>query len=300
LNLRKGERLKEKTIKKEQIGKWLEKLGKDYEIWAPVKKNGLVLFHPIVAAKEVFLDFSNSIKTPKDLFFPQSEVLFSFPEEGVEKEGETVLQKPRIIFAIRPCDAQSLALLDRVFDSEDYQDPYYVQRREGTLLLGMACTRPERSCFCTSLGGGPFEKTHLDLLIADLGDGKYFVEALTQGGEDLMGKDGCLQEAQEKDREKLASSKEEAEKKVKSKIVTDDWTRNWTISLIRPCGSGFTRDVLAAVFAPIFVPPATVLLSWMKRTRPESSGFAPGILVCFLSLPLRPQGTTPGFPTVRE
>ena len=221
MNLRKGERLKEKTIKKEHIGKWLEKLGKDYEIWAPVKKNGLVLFHPIVAAKEVFLDFSNSIKTPKDLFFPQSEVLFSFPEEGVEKEGETVLQKPRIIFAIRPCDAQSLALLDRVFDSEDYQDPYYVQRREGTLLLGMACTRPERSCFCTSLGGSPFEKTHLDLLMADLGDGKYFLEALTQGGEDLMGKDGCLQEAQEKDREKLASSKEEAEKKVKSKIVID-------------------------------------------------------------------------------
>ncbi len=218
--MRKGERLKEKTIKKEQIGKWLEKLGKDYEIWAPVKKNGLVLFHPIVAAKEVFLDFSNSIKTPKDLFFPQSEVLFSFPEEGVEKEGEIVLQKPRIIFAVRPCDAKSLALLDQVFDSEDYQDPYYVQRREGTLLLGMACTHPQQSCFCTSVKGGPFEKGHLDLMIADLGNGRFFMEALTQRGEDLMEKDDSLQDLQKEDRGKLAKIKEKAEEKVKSKLAT--------------------------------------------------------------------------------
>ncbi|GAJ10364.1 unnamed protein product, partial [marine sediment metagenome] len=197
--LGKGDRLKEKIIQKEQIGKWLEKLGKDYEIWAPVKRNGLVLFHPISSAKEVYFNFLNSRKTPKDLFFPQSEVLFSSPKEEVEKEVETILQKPRIIFAIRPCDAKSLALLDQVFDSEDYQDPYYIERREGTLLVGLACTHPQQSCFCTSVGGGPFAKPHLDLLMADLGDGKYFVEALSERGEGLLEKDDSWQEPQKKD-----------------------------------------------------------------------------------------------------
>ena len=138
LNLRKGDRLKEKIIKKEQIGKWLEKLGKDYEIWTPLKKNGLVSFYPIQSAKEIYFNFLNSKKTPKDLFFPQSEVLFSFPKEEVEKGAETILPKSRIILAIRPCDAKSLALLDQVFDSEDYRDLYYVERREGTLLVGLA------------------------------------------------------------------------------------------------------------------------------------------------------------------
>ena len=214
--------MKEKIIKKEQIGRWLEGLGKDYEIWAPVKKNGLVSFHSIESAQEIYFDFLNSKKTPKDLFFPQSEVLFSFPKNGLEKEAETVLQKPRIIFAIRPCDAKSLALLDQVFDSEDYQDPYYVERRKGTLLVGMACTHPQQSCFCTSVKGGPFEKAHLDLLMVDLGDGEYFVQALTQRGEDLTGKDDSLQDAQEKDREKFASSKKEAEKKVKSRVATEE------------------------------------------------------------------------------
>ena len=219
--MRKGDRLKEKIIKKEQIGKWLEKLSKDYEIWAPVKKDGLVLFHPIASGKEISLDFLNSRKTPKDLFFPQNEVLFSFPKNGVEKGAETVLQKARIVFAMRPCDAQSLALLDRVFDSEDYQDAYYTERREKTIIVGMACTHPEQSCFCTSVKGGPFEKAHLDVLLADLGDGEYFVEALTERGKDLTGKDDSFRDAQEKEREKFVSSKKEAEKKIKSKVVTE-------------------------------------------------------------------------------
>lgn len=219
--MRKGDRLKEKIIKKEQIGKWLEKLSKDYEIWAPVNKDGLVLFHPIASGKEISLDFLNSRKTPKDLFFPQNEVLFSFSKNGVEKGAETVLQKARIVFAMRPCDAQSLALLDRVFDSEDYQDAYYTERREKTIIVGMACTHPEQSCFCTSVGGGPFKKAHLDVLLADLGDGEYFVEALTERGKDLTGKDDSFRDAQEKEREKFASSKKEAEKKVKSKVVTE-------------------------------------------------------------------------------
>jgi len=213
--------LKEKIIKKEQLGRWLEKLGKEYEIWAPVKKNGLVFFHPIKSAKEIYFNFLNSKKTPKDLFFPQSEVLFSFPKEEVEKEAETILPKSRIIFAIRPCDAKSLALLDQVFDSEDYRDPYYVERREGTLLVGMACTHPQTSCFCTSMRGGPFEKNCLDLLMVELGDDKYLVEAVTQTGKDLIGKDDPFEDAQGKDRERLAKVKKETEEKVKSKVVME-------------------------------------------------------------------------------
>ncbi len=221
MKLSKGDRLKEKIIKREQLSGWLEELGKEYEMWAPVKEHGLVFFCPIESAKSIYFGFLNSKKTPKDLFFPQSEVLFSFLKDKVEKAAETILQKPRIIFAIRPCDAQSLALLDQVFDSEDYQDPYYVERRKGTLLMGMACTRPQASCFCTSVGGGPFEKAYLDLLVEDLGDGRYFVEAVTQRGEALMKKNDLFEDFQKKDRERLAKIKKEAEGRIKSKVTIE-------------------------------------------------------------------------------
>ncbi len=209
--------MKEKIIRKEQLDSWLEHLREEYEIWAPVKKNGLVFFHPIESVKEICFDFLNTRKTPKDIFFPQSEVLFSFRRGEIEKDQGTVLEKPRIIFAIRPCDAKNLILLDKVFDSEDYQDPYYVERRKRTLLFGMACTSPQSTCFCTSIGGGPFEKTCLDLLIVDLGDDKYSVEAVMQRGKDLIGKNGFFEEAQEKDGERLTKIKKAAEEKTKLK-----------------------------------------------------------------------------------
>lgn len=213
--------MKEKIIRKPQLGIWLEGLRKEYEIWTPAKKDGLVLFHAMQTAKEIHFDFFNTKKTPKDLFFPQSEVLFSFRKGELEKEADSILEKPRIIFAIRPCDAKSLALLDKVFDSEDYRDPYYVGRRKGTLLLGMACTHPQTSCFCTSMKGGPFEKTCLDLLMVDLGDDKYWVEAVTPAGKGLVGKDGPFKDVQETDRERLAKIKKQAEEKVKSKVVIE-------------------------------------------------------------------------------
>jgi len=213
--------LKGKIIKKEQLGRWLEDLGKDYEIWAPVKKKGLVSFHLINSAKEIYFDFFNTKKTPKDIFFPQSEALFTFRRGEIEKGADRVLKKPRIVFAIRPCDAKNLALLDKVFDSEDYQDPYYVERRKETLILGMACTHPQSTCFCTSMRGGPFEKTCLDLLMVDLGDERYFVEVVTQAGKGLMEKDDLFQDAQEGDRDRLAEIKKEAEEKIKSKVVIE-------------------------------------------------------------------------------
>jgi len=68
---------------------------------------------------------------------------------------------------------------------------------------------------------GPFEKTSLDLLMVDLGDDKYLVEAVTQAGKDLMGKDGSFEDVQEKDRERLAKVKKQAEEKIKSKVVIE-------------------------------------------------------------------------------
>ncbi len=213
--------MKGKVIGKEQLAGWLDNLREEYDVWAPVKGNGLVSFHPINSASEIYFGFLNTRKTPKDLFFPQSEVLFSFRRGEMEKDRDTLLEKPRIIFAIRPCDAQNLALLDKVFDSEDYQDPYYVERRKGTLLFGMACTHPQTTCFCTSMRAGPFEKTCLDLLIVDLGNDRYFVEAVTEQGKDAIGKNNLLEDAREKDTERLAKTKKEAEEKIKSKIVIE-------------------------------------------------------------------------------
>ena len=59
--------------------------------------------------------------------------------------------KQVILMGVRACDIRSFELLDKVF-LKDPVDSYYKARRENTLIIGMACSEPEETCFCSSFG----------------------------------------------------------------------------------------------------------------------------------------------------
>jgi len=172
-----------RLIDKNAITNFLDDLIEAHQVFAPVKRNGLVSFEPIGRGDEALLGFRNSKRAPKEIFFPCSETLFAY-QEG-EVTGVPLPDERRVVFGIRPCDARSLVLLDKVFDAPDYQDPYYVTRRENTVIVGLGCNQPLSTCFCTTVGGGPFAVDGLDLLFTDLGD-RYLVEAITERGEALV------------------------------------------------------------------------------------------------------------------
>ena len=95
----------------------------------------------------------NTVRSAKDFFFPQTENLVDFKVKGKEIE----IIDPRtehddfVIFGVRACDARSFSILDKVFLA-DPVDTYYQSRREHGIVVSMACTRPEETCFCTSFG----------------------------------------------------------------------------------------------------------------------------------------------------
>jgi len=91
----------------------------------------------------------------------------------------------RVVVGIRPCDARALQLVDANFDTQTYRDPWWVKARETTTLVGLGCTAPCSTCFCTSVGGGPFDTGGLDMLLTELDDG-YLVKVLTEKGETLV------------------------------------------------------------------------------------------------------------------
>lgn len=178
--------MKAKTINKKDIASFLDDLIKEYEVFAPIKRDGLVLFETIGSGNEALLDYKNSKISPKGIMFPQSETLFrySYNKETVDFEVPSIEEKPRVIFGIRPCDARSLTLLDKVFDGE-CKDPYYVSRRANTVVVSIGCARPQTTCFCTSVGGGPFSIEGSDLLLIDVGD-EYIVQIVSDKGERLL------------------------------------------------------------------------------------------------------------------
>ncbi len=95
----------------------------------------------------------NTVRSAKDLFFPQVENLVNFKTSGktieiIENRAQT---QPFVIFGVRACDCRSFDILDRVFLS-DPVDTFYQTRREQGLIIALACSRPAETCFCNAFG----------------------------------------------------------------------------------------------------------------------------------------------------
>lgn len=203
----------EKIITKPEINRLLSELMSNYEIIAPVKEDELVLFKTIKKTEEILWDYNNSLKPAKALFFLPRETLFEYPEgASTPLLHEPKGSNPRIIWGIRPCDARSLLLLDKVFDG-DYKDTYYLEKRTKTILVGLACENPDKTCFCYSLDEeGPFSTKGLDVLLIRLGgeNETYFVQVITEKGKSAL---GGLKE--------YGKNAEESHKKEKQKLIQE-------------------------------------------------------------------------------
>jgi len=180
----------EKTITKKDVNKFLTRLLQDYIVYAPTRVANYVSFREITSPEEVVWDCLVTREPPKGIFFPQTEVLFNYEKTGdsLELQSMEAVERERILWGIRPCDAKALLIQDTVFDTPDARDVYYANKRENTTLVGIGCNEPLSTCFCTSVGGGPFKKEGVDLFLTDIGD-SYLVEALTDKGERLLGED---------------------------------------------------------------------------------------------------------------
>jgi sulfhydrogenase subunit beta (sulfur reductase) len=87
-------------------------------------------------------------------------------------------------------------------------------------FIGLGCNEPSNTCFCTSVGCGPFNEECLDILLIDCGE-SFLARALTDKGEKLLEKAGINKDADSNIQKKTHALKEEAEKKISSSVPTD-------------------------------------------------------------------------------
>lgn len=175
-----------KKISKKDIGKLLEGWSRELTVFVPSKDKGVTEMAKWDGKDTSFLEWYRNTAIPaKASFLPASEKMFSFQKntDGYHLELSKDQQK-RIVFGIRPCDAKAMAIIDKVF-TDSYEDPYYLSKRNNTILVGLSCTNPYDSCFCTSLGVEPTESADVDLMFTDIGD-EFLIEEVTDRGKELM------------------------------------------------------------------------------------------------------------------
>ncbi|MBE9541991.1 MAG: 4Fe-4S dicluster domain-containing protein, partial [Proteobacteria bacterium] len=218
--------MSDKIIQKEDLPGILKSLKETYEVFAPVEENGFYSFKPLKDKENVDLSFTNTRLSPKSLLFPQSERIFEFSLDEKDEDGNIVKESqkdypPTVIFGIRPCDAKALRLVNVNFDNPEFKDPWWVKRMESMTFIGLGCNEPSSTCFCTSVGCGPFNEEGLDVLLFDLGE-RFLARALTEKGEKLLKKAGVNKDADSNIQKKALALKEEAEKKISSSVPTDE------------------------------------------------------------------------------
>ena len=143
-----------------------------YEVVAPVKRDQSYVFEAIESPDDIELAYPTTLASPKKYFLPPEETLMSFDARTNSVTDFASEITPRVIFGAHACDINAINRLDLVFKDGRYPDPYYVARRNATLIVGISCT-PSETCFC-HLWGADEARFGYDLFLQDIGD-KYLV-----------------------------------------------------------------------------------------------------------------------------
>ena len=287
----------ERVYTKKEWTEALEGLRSAYRIFVPVKEGDFHNFRALQNGVQPGFEFQNTRLSPKGILYPPSERMFECDLAEKAAEGNVYRETgkdypPQAIVGIRPCDAQGFQIVKRNFDNPEFRDPWWVKRYETTVMVGLGCEEPCSTCFCTSVGGGPFGEEGLDVLLCAMGD-QFLARALTERGEGFLKEAGGGAEAGEAVLSKAkAVEKAAREKWAEAWPRTGSGRRSSTTCSVPPSGTRWPFPASTAGHAPICVPPAGVSTSRTRCWGKLRTGSATGTPACSPCSPCMGRGTT--------
>lgn len=219
-----------------KLDDFFAKIAENQKLYLPVEGKDKITKFKQWEQGDKLSDALNTVRSAKDFFFPQTENLVDFKVDGKNIEIVDIREETEdfVLFGVRPCDARSFELLDKVFLA-DPVDTYYKNRREHGVVISLACSEPEETCFCGTFGINPTEPTG-DIAAWLVGEYLY-LEPHTDKGNKLIEKLGALLAETDKSDEKILADEKESVKAVMQKLPLKDLTTE-----------GFGADVLTKAF----------------------------------------------------
>ena len=173
-----------RKISLSEIDKLFERISSGEALYIPVDTAGGARFERWESGKTMS-DALNTVRSAKDFFFPQTENLMDFKVEGKNIEVIDTRNECEdfVVFGVRGCDVKSFEVLDRVFLSEPV-DSFYKNRREHSVIMSMACTKPVETCFCSTFGIDAAEPE--GDVVCYRTDDTLYLKPVTEKGEKLL------------------------------------------------------------------------------------------------------------------
>ena len=128
-------------------------IAQNQSLLLPIKRAGQTNYGIWTEDAEVDLQTLKTVKSAKDAFFPQSENLYTCYKDGkkISIAPEKLQEESFVVFGMKGCDVRGAMVLDKVFLANPV-DNYYAARREHGIIVSLACSQPEESCFCKAFG----------------------------------------------------------------------------------------------------------------------------------------------------
>jgi anaerobic sulfite reductase subunit A len=154
----------------------LENLKKHYHVYAPKVLKGkgrfsdtdLIGYDEVSAIEEVVFN-QKSYFSPKETFYPITQVLFYFNENEFR---ETSVDDKGILVFLRACDVHAVDRLDKIMlENGPSPDYYYERLRKKLKFIVMDCQESFNNCFCVSMGTNKTENYSASVRYED---GYYF------------------------------------------------------------------------------------------------------------------------------
>ena len=182
-----------RKIAKSALSSLFAAIAKDRTLYLPVDGKAGASYEKWEEGKTLSAAL-NANRSAKDFFFPQTENLMDFRVEGKHVDVVDTRRECEdfVLFGVRACDVRSFTVLDRVFLGTPV-DTYYQNRREHSVVMSLACTRPGETCFC-----GTFD---IDAaapegdIVCHMTDDALYLDAKTEKGGALLSSLDALTEA---------------------------------------------------------------------------------------------------------
>lgn len=219
-------------IAKSKLPELLKAIAAQQELFLPVNNNGQVNFAAWFEGCNADIETLKTVKSPKDMFFPQSETLYTVKKEQhkLSVEPQMLADQNFVAFGMKACDIQGIKVLDKVFLAEPV-DTFYRARREHGTIVALACHEPEESCFCKVFGVDCAEPD-ADVVMWNANDTLYW-KAVTDKGTALTETlSGVLENADAADEKAVETEQENiraiVEKLPYTNLSLEGWNGNVT------------------------------------------------------------------------
>lgn len=217
-------------IAKSKLPELLKAIAAQQELFLPVNNNGQVNFAAWFESCNADIETLKTVKSPKDMFFPQSETLYTVKKEQhkLSVEPQTLADQNFVAFGMKACDIQGIKVLDKVFLAEPV-DTFYRARREHGTIVALACHEPEESCFCKVFGVDCAEPD-ADVVMWNANDTLYWKAVTDKGTALTEALSGVLENADAADEKAVETEQENiraiVEKLPYTNLSLEGWNGN--------------------------------------------------------------------------